>query len=125
MPERIGYGEAGLKNRPKLTKDILALRDKAKRKRKAAQRDKDVTANTASNIKRVKAGKKPRTLSERDLDKFRSPYHRKRRLQIKAAEMRAKADEVDRSGTGNKKAAATFRRAATEYIKQANAVKVK
>ncbi len=104
------------RGRPILRKDLRAMTDKAKRKRK-------FEANVAENQRRVRRGKKARTLTERDLDKFRSRSHRIRRLQAKAADMRVKAKEVERSKTGNVKAAATYRRTAAEYLKQAAALR--
>ncbi len=88
------------------------MRDKAKRKRK-------FEASVADNQKRVKQGKKARSMSEREANTPRTKAQEVRRLQEKAAEMRDKANAVDRSGTGNKKAAATYRQVAEEYLKRA------
>lgn len=111
----VAKGWSGTKGRRKLRKDILALSDEAKKKR--------LEANVKENQKRIKVGKKARTISDRDLDKFESKFRTSkqkiRRLQARAADYRAKANEV----AENKTAAAAYRQAAKEALKRAAALK--
>lgn len=118
----VARGYSGTKGRPQLQKDILAMRDKAKRKKR-------LEANVAENQRRIKQGKKARTISEREIDKsldrFRSTDEKVRRIQKRAADLRVKANQVERSKTGNKKAAATYRQAAKELLQRIPALRAK
>jgi len=88
-----------------------------------AKREKEFEAKVAARQKQIREGKK---LSAQEIEKvLTSRLSKVRRLQLKAAEMREKAKEVERSGTGNVKAAATYRRAATEYLKQVETLQKK
>lgn len=122
MAKHMGAGWSGTRGRPKLQKDLIELADKAKRRKKLER-------TVSENQKRQKQGKPARTISERDankiVDKYRSSTQKIRRLQAKAADMRDRANKVDRSGTGNKKAAATYRQVAKEYLKRAAALRGK
>ena len=122
MPKDEGYTTArtktiGRRGGP----DVAAMSDTAK-----AARKKKLEDNTRENLKRVKRGKKPRTIAgasaEKVLSHFRTPLERSKRLQAQAAKMSLKAKEVEASGTGNVRAAATYRKTAKGYLKQAQAV---
>ncbi len=112
----VGRGKKGLKGLKRLPDDIQGLSDEAKRKRRLEK-------TVADKQRRIKAGNTVRRVSEREKDKFRHKTDVVRRLQRKAANLRASAKEVDRSGTGNKKAAATFRRAADLYLERVKKVR--
>jgi len=120
------------KHAPKLRAELAAMSDKAKRRKRLAAKAKEknkLEANVAENQKRIKRGKRARTIAQRDADRlidaFRSKEQKARRLVAYAAKMNFKAGEVERSGTGNVKAAATYRRVARGYMKQAAALRGK
>ncbi|KKM13708.1 hypothetical protein LCGC14_1713470 [marine sediment metagenome] len=126
MPKGRGYlahGASGLKGREKMKKDVVALTDKAKR-------EKEFEKSVGDNIKRVKAGKKPRAtpsraakeLVKKVMSRVRSPAAKARHLRVKAGEMNAAANKVVKSGTGNVKAEATYRRLAKGYMSRAAAL---
>ncbi len=112
-----GRGASAIAKTKKLKSDVRKLSDPERRKRR---QEKVLEASTADNIRRAKAGKKSRSVSQRAKDKLTelaaTPKQRIRLIQGRAAVLREKASAVERSGTGNKKAAATFRQAATELL---------
>lgn len=120
MAEYVAKGWSGTKERPKLQKDILALKHKAEQKKK-------LEITVADNQKRIKQGKKSRRISEREADrfisKFRSPILKIRQIQGRAADLRVKANKAQE--TGNKKAAATYRQAAKELLERIPALRAK
>lgn len=115
---RAGIGASGLRGRPGLKKDVIE-----------ALRKKKFEANVARNQKRIKQGKKARSLSEREkaklLHTIQSPARRIRELQARATELRQRATAVEKSKTGNKRAAATYRQAARELLQRIPALKAK
>lgn len=115
---RAGIGAPGLRGRPKLKKDVVE-----------ALRKKKLEANVARNQRRIKQGKKARSLSEREkeslLRQVRSPAQRIRHIQARAAKLRQRATAVEKSKTGNKRAAATYRQAARELLQQIPALQKK
>ncbi len=105
-----GYG--GLRKGGQLQKDIDALSDTAKRKKRRA-------AQSAKTKKKLAAAFPPDEsyrLPETDMDRVS-------RWQIKAADLRKKAKDVRRSG--NKKAAATYEQTATEYLARVRRLRAK
>jgi Arc/MetJ-type ribon-helix-helix transcriptional regulator len=118
----MAQGYEGTKHRPGLRKDLSAMTDEAKRKKR-------LETTVADNQKRIKQGKKSRTISQRDVDRFmsqfRSPAQKIRQLQGRAAKMLGKAKEVEHSKTGNKAAAATYRQVAKELLARIPALRKK
>ena len=115
---RAGIGAPGLRGRPELKKDVIET-----------LRKKKLEANVARNQRRVKQGLKPQTLSEREkkslLSTIRSPERKIRDLQLRAAKLRQRATAVEKSKTGNKRAAATYRQAARELLQRIPALQKK
>lgn len=93
-------------------RDILAIRDKEKRARAAARKA----------AAKPKPAPKP-TTGTPTLDKMMARRPSIRSLQQRIVRMRLRAMEVERSKTGNKKAAATYRRVADELAKRLKAFK--
>ena len=109
-----GRGAQAVRGKDKAA--IIKISDAEKRKR----REKALEDSTADNIRRARAGKKSRSVSERAKAKLTqlasTPAQRIKHVQARAATLREKANAVDRSGTGNKAAAATYRQAAKELL---------
>lgn len=105
-------GWSGVKRGSQLEKDLAQLSDREK-KQKLAETTKD-------NFRRVEKGEKPRSVRQYEADnlmrQIETAQQKIRRYQAKAAELREKAAEVERSGTGNTGAADTYRKAAEEYL---------
>lgn len=99
-----GRGTSGLKGRPKLQKDIAALGDKAKREKRLEE-------NVANNQRRIKRGKKARTIAEQSVAQ----------IQQRAANLRVKANAVARKGLRSQ--AYTYRRAARELLRRIPAMR--
>lgn len=117
----MGRGYSGTKGRPQLQKDLARMSDSAKRKR--------LEQTTADNLKRVQTGKSARSVSQYEREKFQrrtqSVARQIRTYQAKVADLREKAARVERSGTGNQKAAATYRQAAEEYLQKIKKLRAK
>ena len=100
-----------------------------RRKRRASAATAKLETSVKDNKTRQKQGKKPRTIAgaaaDKLVDSFRSNTLKAKRLEGQGARMLAKARKVDESGTGNKKAAATYRQTAEGYRKQAEALRRK
>ena len=118
MAKYVAQGLSGTKGRPRLRKDILAMRDEKKLEGKVAAKQKQIRRES-------KAPRSSRLTVEGIMAPTRSRQQKIRRLRVKAAQMRNKARKVDESKTGNVKAAATYRRVAAEYLKQAAALQGK
>ena len=110
----------------------MSLQERRKREKELQaelKHGKRVENNVKRNQQRIKSGKKARSLTEAEMDreiaKSGTTAQKIKRWQSKAAEMRAKAKEVERSGTGNEKAVATYRKTAKEYLKRVTALKGK
>ena len=65
------------------------------------------------------SGTKGRPQLQKDLIAMKDRAKDVRLLKVKAVEMEKRAKEVERSGTGNVKAAATYRRTAKLYLERA------
>lgn len=117
----MGRGWSGTRGRSQLQKDLAGMSDSAKRKR--------LEQTTTDNLKRLKTGKPARSVSQHQADKLvrmtQSVDRQIRGYQAKVAELREKAAAVERSGTGNQKAAATYRQAAEEYRHKIKALRAK
>lgn len=115
-----GRGGGSVARTTQMKADVIGMSDEAKR-------EKAFVENVRENQKRIKTGKKPRTISrvnaERLLQAARTPESRARHFEEYAARMRDAAKKVDASGTGNKAAAARYRLVAKGYIKRAAAAR--
>lgn len=115
---RAGIGTIGLRKSPKLAEDV-----------RAALREKKLEAKVAKKQRQIRRGKKTRPLSERAKKRLvrsvQSPARRIRDIQARAADLRERANKVERSKTGNKRAAATYRQAARELLARIPALRVK
>ena len=122
MADYKAQGYSGLKGRPATRGDVDKMTDKERRRKKLER-------VVGENKKRLKEGKGARTISEHEadkvVDKFRSTEQKIRRLQGRVADMRGRAVDVERSGTGNVKAAATYRQVAKELKKRISALRGK
>jgi len=121
MAKRVfaGRGAHAVKDTSVLADDLIGMSDEEKRRK----RQEETEANVSRNQKRIKAGKKAVSLTEHDLDQFRSRKQKLRRQQTAAAKARTSAAEVERSGTGNKAAAATYREVARIRLAKAAALR--
>ena len=106
---------------PRLRADIVSLSDKAKKKRKRKSLEEKVAAKQRAIRKRdrqpASAAVKRGVMSMRSIDR------QIREKQARVAELRLKARAVERSGTGNVKAAATYRKAASVVMQQIAALR--
>jgi len=122
MPEaNAGIGASGVPRGGQLETDLLALSDPAKRI--AETRQAAVNANAAQNLAELKKGEAAQFKSLDDrmmaelikrtqptLEKDRTGYIKM--LQLRAAELRTKAQDVKTSKTGNIQAEKTYQQAA-------------
>lgn len=104
-------------------KRMARLEAKRKRQREAAQKTKQLVTKVAAKQKQIKKKSRVSSVSTRPVTRGRAQTIRY--LQGQAAKMRIKAKEVDESGTGNVKAAATYRRTAKLYLKRVAALQAK
>lgn len=99
-----GRGAQAVPKGSKLGKDIIALSDEEKLEKKVAAKQKAIRQKDSSSwgaAKKFAAKKKKKTPGN---------------IQKRAADLRAKAQAVETSGTGNKRAAETYRQAARELL---------
>ena len=113
-----GIGATGLRKSPRMAADV-----------RAALREKKLEAKVAKKQKQIRRGQKVRPISERAKKRLvrsiQSPARRIRDIQARAADLRERAKKVERSKTGNKRAAATYRQAASELLARIPALRAK
>jgi hypothetical protein len=102
MADYIATGWAGTRGRKTLQEDLRAMSDTAKRKRATTTEQK-----VATKQRQIRNNRRVETIGLKMA-----------RYASKAVELREEAEKVEKSGTGNVKAAQTYRKAADEYVKK-------
>ncbi len=106
-----GLAGKGVKKGSKLAGEIVGMSDAAKRE---AALEKQVAAKQKA-MRTKKKGMSTRTAAKQ-VAKFDTPELKAKKIRGRAADLREKANAVDRSKTGNKRAAETYRQAARELL---------
>lgn len=111
-------GWRGTAGRKQLQADLEAMRKEKEQK---------LEKKVAAKQKQIRQKAKPRKISKAEVEAAAGPHRTPRmreirRLQAKADQMKEKAREVAKD---HPKAAATYRKAAREYLKQAAAQRAK
>ena len=102
-----GRGGQAIPKGSKLARDISALSDEEKLEKQVAAKQKV--------MRDKKKGMSTRTAAKQ-VEKFDTSELKIKKLRGRAADLREKANAVDRSKTGNKRAAETYRQAARELL---------
>ena len=119
MPKHYGLGRggSGVANRPGIKADLTKLTAAGREKSAKARRAKKLEKTVASNQKRIKAGKKPQSITTRevsiDLRKAKTPAQRKTMALAKEKQLTRSALKAEKDG--NTKAATAFHKAASLY----------
>lgn len=103
-----GRGQVGLRKGSQIGKEVQALSDEAKRRKR-------LEANVAAGQKRIRQGKKVKPALSKTVQI--------RQIQQRASRLRARASKAEKAG--HKKAATIYREGATKILQRASALRAK